>query len=105
MGGLRQPPGRQCEPCRPKKSAHIPGDVGKSIEIDDSGVGAGAGEDHFGAMLSNQLRHLVIVDGAGFGLYPVVNEAVKFSLKTHRAAMREVASACQIHTQDGVAQL
>ena len=42
------------------------GDLAEALEIDDSRVGAGAGDDHLRLVLFRQPRHLVVVDALVF---------------------------------------
>ena len=50
---------------------HLVGDLREALEVNDTGVSGGTGDDHFGAVTSGQISNLVIVDAVGHGVYAV----------------------------------
>ncbi len=85
-------------------SAHLVGDVGKGLEVDDTGVGGGAGNDHLGLVLPGQIADLVVVNVA-----PVVqaigHHMVVLAGEVYGRAVGQVSAVAQIHAQHGVAVL
>ena len=85
-------------------SPHLVGDVGKGLEVDDPGIGGGAGDDHFGLVLPGQIPDLVVVD-VTLVIETVGDHMIVLAGEVHGGAVGEVAAVGQIHADDGVARL
>ena len=81
--------------------AHLVGDVGEGLEVDDPGVGGGAGQDHAGLVLSGQVPHLVVVDAAVLA-QAVGHHVVVLARKIHRGAVGQVSALVQAHAKHRV---
>ncbi len=84
---------------------HLVGDLREALEVNDTGVGGGTGDDHFGAVTSGQISNLVIVDAVGYGVYAVGHHFVLLPGEVDGGAVGQVAAIVQAHAQDGVAIL
>ena len=80
------------------------GDVGEGLEVDDPGIGGGAGQDHLGVVLLGQIPHLVVVDIALL-IHAVGHHVVVLAGEVDRRAVGQVAAVVQAHAHDGVAVL
>ena len=78
---------------------HTLGNLGKAGEVDGSGVGGGAGDDHFGFLLPGQLLQGVVVNETVF-VHAVGDDVEVFAGDVHRTAVAEVAAVGQIHAHD-----
>ena len=74
-------------------------------EIDDAGIGAGAGYDHFGFVLGGEAVDFVVVDLLGVLANAVSDEFVHAAGEIEWVAVCEVAAVREVHAEDGVAGL
>ena len=81
------------------------GDFGDALELDDAGIGAGAGDDHFRLVLVGQLFDLVIVDALVILVHAIGDKFVHAAGEVERMTVREVTAVSEIHAQNDVAGL
>ena len=81
------------------------GNIGKSLEIQGSGIGGGTRHQQLGAVLFYDVLHLIVVDAAGLGVYTVADGVVELAGLVHRGAVGEVAAAGEIHAHQRVPRL
>ena len=84
---------------------HLVGDLPEGLEVDDPGIGGGAGHDHLGLMLLGQVPDLIVVDPMGHRVHAVGDDVVVEAGEVHGAAVGQVAAVVQVHAHDGVAVL
>ena len=80
-----------------EKSACVLRDFRDPREIDDSRVGACAGNDHLRLMFSRQPLDFVVVDRFGIFGHTVGDEFVGLARKIKGMAVRQVAAMRKIH--------
>ena len=82
--------------------ACLPSDVAKRLEIDNSGIGAGAGHDHLRSGLQRLLTKKVVVD-AGIRLpHSVRHYLVELAAEVYGRPVSQMATVTQIHPEDRV---
>ena len=82
--------------------AHLVGDLAHLFKVDETGVGAAAGDDELGTALLRLLEDLVIVDGLGVRLHAVELGVEVFAGDGGPGAVGQVTAVGQVHAQDGV---
>ena len=85
-----------------EEAAHLVGDLAEPGEVDDSGIGGGAGQEHLGLHLQGEAFQGVIVNGLGFPVHAVAHEIVGAPAEIHLESVGEVSAGVQAHAQDGV---
>jgi hypothetical protein len=75
------------------------GNIRQGLEIEKSGIGAGTGHDHPGAVPPGQAFHLVVVDGFRLPVYTVVYKMKKPAGKADPGTVGQVSAVGQIHAQ------
>ncbi len=88
-----------------EKGVHGLGDGGDALEVNDAGIGAGAGDDHLGFVLVGKLFDFVVVDALVILANAIGDELVHAAGKIERMAVGEVAAVGEIHAENGVAGL
>ena len=77
----------------------------KRVKVDDPGIGAAAGDDHFGLVLGGEARQFVVIDDLVFAADSVGDDLVGLAGEVERMAVGEVSAVREIHAEDGVAGL
>ena len=85
--------------------SHLVGNLPESLEVDDPGIGGGAGHDHLGLVFLGQVPDLVVVDAMALGVHAVGNDVIVETREVHGAAVGEVSAVVQVHAQNRVADL
>ena len=70
-----------------------------ALEIDDSGIGAGAAHDETRFVFPGQPRHLIVIDPLVALPDPVGNDPVHLSREIERMAVRQMSPVSQAHAQ------
>ncbi len=83
---------------------HAAGDLRHPLEINFPRVGRGTDGDHLRLFAFGLLGQAIVIDMAGFGVHPVVDDIIQFPGEIHRGAMREVPAIGEVHGEDLVAR-
>ena len=75
------------------------GNLMDALEIDDSGIGAGAAHDETRFVFPGQPRHLIVIDPLVALPDPVGNDPVHLSREIERMAVRQMSPVSQAHAQ------
>ena len=81
---------------------HLPGDLGKLRKFEGPGVGAGAGDDHPGAVFPGQFPHHGEVHLFALAIHTVSHRLIEAAGKIHRGSMAQMTAVGQVHAQDSV---
>jgi len=76
--------------------------AGDALKINDAGIGAGTGDDHFGLMFFGEAFDFVVVDAFVFFADAVGDELVHAAGKIERVAVGQMAAVGEIHAEDDV---
>ena len=72
-------------------------DLAELFEINESGVGAGAGENQLRLVFTRQFGNLVIIDALGVAGDAVVDDLEVLARKVEPHAVRQMSAVGQVH--------
>src|SRR5712691_5121011 len=81
------------------------GDLAEAREVEDSRIGAAAGDDQLGLVLLGQTRQLVVIDPLVLFPHSVGDNLVCLSGEIQRVAMCGVPAVRQVHAKNRVARV
>ena len=88
-----------------EECAHFVRDGAHPLEVDDAGVGAGSGGDHFGLHFDGEFFEGVVVDALVFFAHSVMGDGVEAPAEIGFVAVGEVAAVGEVHGEDFVTEL
>ncbi len=88
-----------------QESAHRIGNPAEAWEIENTRIGAAAGDDQLGLMLLGQAREFVVIDALVVFAHAVRNHFVRLAGEIQMVAVSQVAAVRQVEAQDGVTGL
>ena len=80
--------------------AHLMGDVGEGLEVDDPRIGRGARDDEIGLDLPGNGTDLVHVDALGLGIQAIGMGIVETTRERELGTVREMAASRERHAQN-----
>ena len=86
-------------------SADLVGDLTETLEVNDTRISGRAADDHLRLAFLRGLKHLIIVDPMGLGVYAVADDVEVLAADIHRRAVSQVTALAEVHAHDGVAGL
>ena len=86
-----------------QERADLVGDLAETPEVDDARIGRAAGDDHLGAVLAGELRHLLHVDPVVVAAHAIRHHLEPLAGHVDGRAVGQVPAGGEVEPHEGVA--